>query len=201
MKSLLEGAKQDHNVLSHTDTHRMIELPEEEGRLFFSSLKCRNEDETSLLIWNACYWWEHPPPQQGRPTSLHRVLNDPLNAAEDGTHTGLDRRPRLPFLPMTGVPKCSGLVRGSLSRVCTGDKDFKCRCLKKKKNKAIKSNMLYSTSLSAKWRAPFRQREERLRVFSSPSSNTADETQKLLGWRITGANESCVNMPQSHGCF
>lgn len=30
------------------------------------------------------------------------------------------------------------------------------------------------TSLSAKWRAPFRQRDERLRVFSSPSSNTAE---------------------------
>lgn len=76
-----------------------------------------------------------PPPQQGRPTSLHRVLNDPLNVAEDGTHTGLDRRPRLPFLPMTGVPKCSGLVRGSLSRVCTGDKDLMCRCLGGKKEK------------------------------------------------------------------
>lgn len=37
------------------------------------------------------------------------------------THTGLDRRPRLPFLPMTGVPKCSGLVRGSLSRVWRRD--------------------------------------------------------------------------------
>lgn len=30
------------------------------------------------------------------------------------------------------------------------------------------------TSLSAKWRAPLRQREERLKVFSSPSSNTAE---------------------------
>lgn len=37
-----------------------------------------------------------------------------------GTHTGFDRRPRLPFLPMTGVPKCSGLVSGSLSSVCAG---------------------------------------------------------------------------------
>lgn len=37
-----------------------------------------------------------------------------------GTHMGFDRRPRLPFLPMTGVPKCSGLVSGSLSSVCTG---------------------------------------------------------------------------------
>lgn len=37
-------------------------------------------------------------------------------------------------------------------------------------------------SLSAKWRAPFRQREERLKVFSSPSSNTAEmrETIRLL---------------------
>lgn len=41
---------------------------------------------------------------------------------EDNTHIGLERRPRLPFLPMTGVPKCSGLVRGSLSSVCRGDK-------------------------------------------------------------------------------
>lgn len=41
---------------------------------------------------------------------------------EDNTHIGFDRRPRLPFLPMTGVPKCSGLVRGSLSSVCRGDK-------------------------------------------------------------------------------
>lgn len=41
---------------------------------------------------------------------------------EDDTHIGFDRRPRLPFLPMTGVPKCSGLVRGSLSSVCKGDK-------------------------------------------------------------------------------
>lgn len=36
------------------------------------------------------------------------------------THTGFDRRPRLPFLPMTGVPKCSGFVSGSLSSVCAG---------------------------------------------------------------------------------
>lgn len=40
------------------------------------------------------------------------------------------------------------------------------------------TNFLFSeykkrlASLSAKWRAPFRQRDERLRVFSSPSSNT-----------------------------
>lgn len=39
---------------------------------------------------------------------------------EEDTHIGLERRPRLPFLPMTGVPKCSGLVRGSLSSVCGG---------------------------------------------------------------------------------
>lgn len=36
-------------------------------------------------------------------------------------------------------------------------------------------------SLSAKWRAPFRQREERLRVFSSPSSNTAEMRDIILG--------------------
>lgn len=42
-------------------------------------------------------------------------------AARGGsTHTGFDRRPRFPFLPMTGVPKCSGLVSGSLSSVCAG---------------------------------------------------------------------------------
>lgn len=45
---------------------------------------------------------------------------------EDDTHIGFDRRPRLPFLPMTGVPKCSGLVRGSLSSVCRGDKQQRC---------------------------------------------------------------------------
>lgn len=34
------------------------------------------------------------------------------------THMGLERRPpRFLFLPMTGVPKCSGLVRGSRSSV------------------------------------------------------------------------------------
>lgn len=43
------------------------------------------------------------------------------NAWQEGdTHIGLERRPRLPFFPMTGVPKCSGLVRGSLSSVCGG---------------------------------------------------------------------------------
>ena len=39
----------------------------------------------------------------------------------EDTYTGLERRPRLPFLPMTGVPKCSGLVSGNRSRVCGGD--------------------------------------------------------------------------------
>lgn len=41
---------------------------------------------------------------------------------EVDTHIGLERRPRLPFFPMTGVPKCSGLVSGSLSSVCGGRK-------------------------------------------------------------------------------
>lgn len=44
------------------------------------------------------------------------------------------------------------------------------------------------TSLSAKWRAPFRQREERLRVFSSPSSNTAD---------MRGEASGCCNQARS----
>lgn len=49
------------------------------------------------------------------------VATAETTAARGGsTHTGFDRRPRLPFLPMTGVPKCSGLVSGSLSRVCAG---------------------------------------------------------------------------------
>lgn len=46
--------------------------------------------------------------------------------------------------------------------------------------KELEMNFVILTSLSAKWRAPFRQREERLRVFSSPSSNTADETEKSV---------------------
>lgn len=41
-------------------------------------------------------------------------------------------------------------------------------------------------SLSAKWRAPFRQREERLRVFSSPSSNTAEIKDQLSDCEPTG---------------
>lgn len=134
---------------------------------------------------------------------------------EEDTHIGFDRRPRLPFLPMTGVPKCSGLVRGSLSSVCTGEKwqhrasvppfqtiKWKTKDLSSKPGKkslhaipSVKNGGIYPawkynikkmdstilTSLSAKWRAPFRQREERLRVFSSPSSNTADMTDKPLG--------------------
>lgn len=55
-------------------------------------------------------------------TTLRRVAaeaNAETTAGRGGsTHTGFDRRPRLPFLPMTGVPKCSGLVSGSLSSVC-----------------------------------------------------------------------------------
>lgn len=117
------------------------------------------------------------------------------------THTGFDRRPRLPFLPMTGVPKCSGLVSGSLSSVCAGkDKSHgggQSVCARRAndlptpgrgkrhsneeraRNERCETSFFLCfllTSLSAKWRAPFRQREERLRVFSSPSSNTADET-------------------------
>lgn len=133
---------------------------------------------------------------------------------EEDTHIGFDRRPRLPFLPMTGVPKCSGLVRGSLSSVCTGDKwqhrasvppfqtiKWKTKDLSSKPGKkslhaipSVKNGGIYPawkynikkmdstilTSLSAKWRAPFRQREERLRVFSSPSSNTADMTRQTV---------------------
>lgn len=143
-----------------------------------------------------------------------------------GTHTGFDRRPRLPFLPMTGVPKCSGLVSGSLSSVCARKggkvtrmgqsfagnrvKGEQIIVLFERENdflmrKQFEMNFaercetgwsagggdgssggperggLSLTSLSAKCRAPFRQREERLSVFSSPSSNTADEIEEELG--------------------
>ena len=53
-----------------------------------------------------------------------------------------------------------------------------------KKNRNSKDNKQAKqhkglASLSAKWRAPFRQSEERLRVFSSPSSNTAERKSSL----------------------
>lgn len=175
---------------------------------------------------------------------------NPTGCTQTGTHThiGFDRLPRLPFLPMTGVPKCSGLVRGSLSSVCGGDEQQQCASVPScqtmhwqkdyliqheefhqvqtvkppntketvhiwqactsslfsgskhthrdthkdhrpwKRNVStrfygmmqVKADICFQdgrilASLSAKWRAPFRQREERLRVFSSPSSNTAEK--------------------------
>lgn len=65
---------------------------------------------------------------------------------------GLDLRPRLP--PTTGVPKCSGWVRGSWSRV----------------------------SLSAKCLPLFRHRDVRRSVVMSPSSKTEIFVLEILGW-------------------
>lgn len=45
------------------------------------------------------------------------------------THTAWEvLRPRLVFFPMTGVPKCSGLVRGSWSKVYVGEQKEVNKC-------------------------------------------------------------------------
>lgn len=85
-------------------------------------------DGGQIFHFNCCQDAESEaePVAEGNATEIlpqvGRVRSELLQGRRINTHIGLERRPRLPFLPMTGVPKCSGLVRGSLSSVCGGCK-------------------------------------------------------------------------------
>lgn len=107
------------------------------------------------------------------------------------THTAWEERlpPRLDFFPMTGVPKCSGFVNGSWSSVWV--EQFHHISIIWTSARRLQSPVGKLTSLSAKCLSPFRHRDVRRRVFSSPSSKTETNREvnileEAIVYRCTG---------------